>query len=39
MVSRTVKDLAGGSGFMFEDAGTHELKGIPDSWQVYLVDG
>jgi class 3 adenylate cyclase len=39
MVSRTVKDLAGGSGFEFEDAGTHELKGIPDSWQVYLVDG
>jgi len=39
MVSRTVKDLAGGSGFMFEDAGIHELKGIPDSWQVYLVDG
>jgi len=39
MVSRTVKDLAGGSGLEFEDAGTHELKGIPDSWQVYLVDG
>jgi class 3 adenylate cyclase len=39
MVSRTVKDLAGGSGFEFEDAGTHELKGIPESWQVYLVDG
>ena len=39
MVSRTVKDLAGGSGFEFEDAGTHELKGIPDSWQLYLVDG
>ena len=39
MVSRTVKDLAGGSGFVFEDAGTHELKGIEDSWQLYLVDG
>ncbi len=39
MVSRTVKDLAGGSGFAFKDAGTHELKGIEDSWQLYLVDG
>ena len=39
MVSRTVKDLAGGSGFEFVDAGTHELKGVPDSWQLYLVGG
>jgi class 3 adenylate cyclase len=38
MVSRTVKDLAGGSGFEFSEAGTHELKGIPDWWQLYLVD-
>ncbi|HEY7470583.1 MAG TPA: adenylate/guanylate cyclase domain-containing protein [Acidimicrobiia bacterium] len=39
MVSRTVKDLAAGSGFSFTDAGTHVLKGVPDSWQVFSVDG
>jgi class 3 adenylate cyclase len=39
VVSRTVKDLAAGSGFTFTEAGTHELKGVPDSWQVYSVDG
>lgn len=39
MVSRTVKDLAGGAGFQFTDAGAHELKGVPDSWQLYLVNG
>jgi len=22
---------------MFEDAGEHELKGVPDRWQVYRV--
>jgi class 3 adenylate cyclase/pimeloyl-ACP methyl ester carboxylesterase len=38
MVSRTVKDLAAGSGFSFTDAGTHVLKGVPDSWQVFSVD-
>jgi hypothetical protein len=37
MVSRTVRDLAGGSGFTFADAGTHEMKGIADEWQLYLV--
>jgi class 3 adenylate cyclase len=39
LVSRTVRDLAGGSGFRFTDAGTHELKGIADTWELYLVDG
>lgn len=37
MVSRTVKDLTAGSGFTFEDAGEHELKGAPDRWQLYRV--
>jgi class 3 adenylate cyclase len=36
-VSRTVKDLVIGSGFEFSDQGAHELKGIPDSWQLYAV--
>jgi len=40
LVSRTVKDLVVGSGLSFEDAGEHELKGIPDRWQLYrLVSG
>ncbi|MDP9302063.1 MAG: adenylate/guanylate cyclase domain-containing protein, partial [Actinomycetota bacterium] len=30
LVSRTVKDLVAGSGLTFEDAGEHELKGVPD---------
>ena len=37
MVSRTVKDLAAGSGFSFDDRGEHELKGVPDRWRLYVV--
>ncbi len=37
LVSRTVKDLVAGSGLSFEDAGEHELKGVPDLWQLYRV--
>jgi class 3 adenylate cyclase/pimeloyl-ACP methyl ester carboxylesterase len=36
-VSSTVKDLVAGSGLVFEDAGEHELKGVPDSWRLYRV--
>jgi class 3 adenylate cyclase len=36
-VSQTVKDLVAGSGLAFEDAGEHELKGIPDRWRLYRV--
>jgi class 3 adenylate cyclase len=39
LVSRTVKDLLAGSGFTFEDAGQHELKGVPDRWHLYSVTG
>jgi class 3 adenylate cyclase len=35
LVSSTVKDLVAGSGITFEDAGEHELKGIPDRWRVF----
>jgi class 3 adenylate cyclase len=35
LVSQTVKDLVAGSGFTFEDAGEHELKGVPDRWRLY----
>ena len=37
LVSQTVKDLVAGSGLAFEDAGEHELKGVPDRWRVYRV--
>jgi len=39
LVSQTVKDLVAGSGLAFEDAGEHELKGIPESWRLYRVVG
>ena len=37
LVSRTVKDLVAGAGFEFRDRGSHELKGVPDRWEVYEV--
>ena len=37
LVSSTVKDLVAGSGLAFEDAGEHELKGVPDRWRLYRV--
>jgi class 3 adenylate cyclase len=37
LVSQTVKDLVAGSGLKFEDAGEHELKGVPDRWHLYRV--
>jgi len=39
LVSQTVKDLVVGSGLTFEDAGEHELKGVPDRWRLYRVTG
>ena len=39
LVSSTVKDLVAGSGLVFEDAGEHELKGVPDRWRLYRVIG
>jgi class 3 adenylate cyclase len=38
LVSRTVRDLVGGSGINFVDRGTHSLKGVPEEWQVFAVD-
>jgi pimeloyl-ACP methyl ester carboxylesterase len=37
LVSRTVRDLTAGSGLQFEDRGTRELKGIPETWQLYAL--
>ena len=35
LVSRTVRDLVGGSGMPFEDRGLHDLKGVAEPWQLY----
>ncbi len=37
LVSQTVKDLVAGSGLSFQEAGEHELKGVPDRWRLYSV--
>ncbi|NGP53520.1 adenylate/guanylate cyclase domain-containing protein [Thioalkalivibrio sp. XN8] len=37
MVSSTVRELSGGSGFGFADRGEHELKGVPGKWRLYAV--
>jgi class 3 adenylate cyclase len=39
LVSQTVKDLVVGSGLAFEDAGEHDLKGVPDRWRLYRTVG
>jgi class 3 adenylate cyclase len=38
LVSRTVKDLVGGSGLRFVDRGSQTLKGVPGEWQIYAVE-
>jgi class 3 adenylate cyclase len=37
LVSRTVRDLVAGSGLEFSAQGTRQLKGVPDSWELYAV--
>jgi class 3 adenylate cyclase len=37
LVSSTVKELVAGSGLTFDEAGEHELKGVPDRWRLYRV--
>jgi len=39
LVSRTVKDLAVGSGLSFASVGAFEFKGIPESWDVFRLTG
>ena len=35
LVSHTVQGLVSGSGLIFEEAGEHQLKGVPDRWRLY----
>jgi class 3 adenylate cyclase len=37
VVSSTVKDLLVGSGLRFESRGEHTLKGVPDSWRLFVA--
>ena len=37
LVSRTVRDLVGGSGIPLEDRGTFTLKGLSDPWQLFAA--
>ena len=39
LVSRTVKDLVVGSDLAFEERGSHDLKGIADTWEIYEAGG
>jgi class 3 adenylate cyclase len=35
LVSSTLRDLVAGSGLRFEQAGEHELKGVPGTWSLF----
>jgi class 3 adenylate cyclase len=37
LVTRTVRDLSAGSDLTFEDRGSHQLKGLPEEWQIFRV--
>ncbi len=37
LVSRTVRDLAAGSGIEFDSLGSYSLKGVSEEWDVYGV--
>jgi class 3 adenylate cyclase len=39
LVSSTVKDLVTGSGVEFRDRGVHDLKGVPEAWRLFAVEG
>jgi class 3 adenylate cyclase len=38
IVSRTVRDLVGGSEMRFVDRGEHELRGVPERWQLFALE-
>jgi class 3 adenylate cyclase len=39
LVTRTVKDLLAGSGPPLISHGVHQLKGVPDTWELYAPQG
>jgi class 3 adenylate cyclase len=38
LASRTVRDLAVGAPIRFEDRGARELRGVPETWELYSVE-
>ena len=38
LTTGTVRDLVVGSGIVFDDRGRHNLKGVPDVWQLLAVE-
>src|SRR5439155_3382800 len=39
LVSSTVKDLVAGAGLHFRERGVAQLKGVPDEWRLYALEG
>jgi SARP family transcriptional regulator, regulator of embCAB operon len=39
LVSSTVRALVHGSGLEFDNRGLHSLKGVPEKWEVFSVEG
>ena len=37
LVSSTIKDLVVGSDLVFDDRGSHELKGVPGAWRLFAL--
>jgi class 3 adenylate cyclase len=37
LATRTVRDLTAGSDLAFTERGTHALKGVPESWELFAV--
>jgi class 3 adenylate cyclase len=37
LVSQTVRDLVAGSGLVFEERGSHRLRGVPNEWLLFRV--
>jgi class 3 adenylate cyclase len=38
VVSSTVKDLVVGSGLTFHERGEQTLRGVPDTWRLFVAD-
>jgi class 3 adenylate cyclase len=39
LVSGAIPPLVAGSGIRFEDRGERELKGVPGTWRLFVVEG
>lgn len=39
LVTESVPALVAGSGFAFNERGTHQLKGVPGDWRLLALTG